>query len=74
MIEGPNMQANLYAELTIEWMLTKTFLSDSFFWSNPAKASFDLKRVLEFFDINCMCAERMLTCCIKSSLWAFAHK
>ena len=52
MIEGPDMQANLNAELTIEWMLTKTFLRDSFFWANPDAPSFDLKRVLEFFDIN----------------------
>ena len=52
MIEGPDMQANLNAELMIEWMLTKTFLRDSFFWANPAVQSFDLKRVLEFFDIN----------------------
>ena len=33
-------------------MLTKTFLGDKFFWTNPAVPSFDLKRVLEFFDIN----------------------
>jgi hypothetical protein len=52
MIEGPDMQANLNAELLIEWMLTQTFLPDRFFWTNPDAPSFDLKKVLEFFDIN----------------------